>query len=63
MNAHDIISKLGGVSAVSLITKTKPHAVQQWKRIGIPSKFWHTLVAASAGMLGFSDLAASKPNP
>ncbi len=65
MDAHRIIAALGGKRAVAELTGSKPNAVTQWHRIGIPFKFWHVLVdrAAQAGVDGvtFETLQGTKP--
>lgn len=65
MDATDIINALGGKHAVSTLTGAKPNAVTQWRRIGVPAKFWPVLVerAAEAGIEGitFDALRVSKP--
>lgn len=67
MDAHQIIVALGGKRAVAELTRSKPNAVTQWHRIGIPSKFWHVLVthAEQSGVRGitFDTLQGTKPTP
>jgi hypothetical protein len=65
MSALDIIAAMGGKHDLAALTGAKPNAVTQWRRIGIPSRYWHVLVeeAARRGIEGitFDALAASKP--
>lgn len=64
MSTDDIITLFGGRAAISTITGAKPNAITQWKQAGIPSKFWHVLVAEAetrdlAGVT-FDALAATR---
>lgn len=65
MLGPDIIAAFGGRQATALLTGAAPAAVTQWRRIGIPSRYWHVLVeeAQRRGIDGitFDALAASKP--
>jgi hypothetical protein len=65
MAPAEIIAALGGKHEVARITGATPNAVTQWRRIGVPAKFWHVLVehAAGAGVPGitFAVLQSSKP--
>ena len=51
MTPADIITALGGKHEVARITGATPNAVTQWRRIGVPAKFWHVLVEHSAHVL------------
>ena len=65
MDAHQIIVALGGKRVVAELTGSKPNAVTQWHRIGIPSKFWHVLVLraeqSGVGGITFDTLQGTKP--
>ncbi len=65
MTAPEIIEAFGGTASVADLTGARPNAVTQWRRIGIPSKYWDVLVerAATTGIGGitFASLRASKP--
>lgn len=67
MTPAEIIAALGGKHEVSTLTGATPNAVTQWRRIGIPSKYWHVLVshAEASGIPGitFAALQATKPEP
>lgn len=67
MTPADMIAALGGKHQVSALTGATPNAVTQWRRIGIPAKYWHVLVphAEQAGIPGitFAALQATKPEP
>lgn len=65
MTPTDIIAAFGGRQPMAQITKAKPTAVTQWRRIGIPAKYWPDLVALAPGRgvegLTFDVLRATKP--
>jgi hypothetical protein len=65
MTPADIITALGGKHEVARITGATPNAVTQWRRIGVPAKFWHVLVehSAQSGVSGisFDVLRGTKP--
>ena len=47
MTGTDVIKLFGGLGPVSQITGANRRAVEQWKRIGVPSKYWPELVSAA----------------
>lgn len=65
MTAPEIIHAFGGRQAIASLTGADPHAVTQWRRNGIPAKYWHVLVehAGEHGLAGisFDVLRATKP--
>ena len=48
MTPSDIIEALGGRDEVSALTGAKPNAVTQWRRAGIPPKYWIPLLDAAS---------------
>ena len=54
MDAPEIIRAFGGASKVAEITGSTRTAVCNWRRDGIPAKFWLTLIRAAddAGIKG-----------
>jgi DNA-binding transcriptional regulator YdaS (Cro superfamily) len=67
MSPAEIITALGGKHALAALTGASPNAVTQWRRIGVPAKYWDVLVdhAAAKGVAGitFPALRATKPAP
>lgn len=67
MDAAQIIDALGGRRAVADLTGAEPNAITQWRRIGVPAKYWPTLVerASALGVEGitFASLRCTKPAP
>jgi len=65
MTGPEIIEAFGGRQAISTLTGADPDAVTQWRRNGIPAKYWHVLVerahAASIPGITFDALRASRP--
>lgn len=65
MDAIRIIEALGGKHSLAALTGATPNAITQWRRIGVPAKFWPVLVdhAAAHDIPGitFDALRASKP--
>jgi hypothetical protein len=65
MTGPEIIEAFGGRQAIATLTGAEPDAVTQWRRNGIPAKYWHVLVAHAhtAGVPGitFEALRASRP--
>ena len=47
MDASDIIRAFGGATKVADITGSTRTAVCNWRRDGIPAKFWLTLIMAA----------------
>lgn len=54
MDASEIIRAFGGASKVAEVTGSTRTAVCNWRREGIPAKFWLTLIVAAekAGIKG-----------
>jgi len=44
MTGAEIIEAFGGRQAIAVLTGADPAAVTQWRRNGIPAKYWHVLV-------------------
>jgi len=67
MSAAAILEAFGGKHAVSGLTGASPNAVTQWRRIGIPSRYWHVMVEEAKAKrikgITFEALKASKPMP
>lgn len=65
MKAHDIIHAFGGRQVVAEIVGAKPTAVGMWRKNGVPSKYWPTLVNAAklrrVRGVTFDVLQGSKP--
>jgi len=65
MNASEIIDALGGIRVVAQATGAKRNAVTQWRRIGVPAKYWPTIVqfadAAGKSSITYAVLQASRP--
>ena len=65
MTSHEILSAFGKRKTIADLTGATPAAVEQWKRIGIPAKYWHEFVQAAVerGIEGvtFDALKATKP--
>lgn len=65
MTAADIIAAFGGRREMAAITGADPSAVTQWRRIGVPARYWPELVeqGAARGIEGitFDVLRATKP--
>ena len=65
MTAADIIAAFGGRQAMADLTGALPDAVTQWRRIGIPARYWPELVEAAPGKgvggITFAVLRATKP--
>lgn len=53
----EIIDQLGGTRAVKLMTGARNLSnVSNWRREGIPMRYWMALVRVSAGKLVYEDL-------
>ena len=48
MSTDDILDKFGGVAGTAALCNCKKNAVYNWRRAGIPAKFWHVLAHAAA---------------
>lgn len=61
-----IIEAFGGRWVLAKLTGANATAVTQWRRIGIPAKYWPALMAAApfhdVGGLSFPELQATKPS-
>ena len=44
MRGSEIIDALGGTAKVAALTGSRPGAVRNWRRDGIPAKFWLRLL-------------------
>lgn len=65
MTGPEIIEAFGGRRSMAALTGADPSAVTQWRRNGIPAKYWHVLVDHArrhriAGIT-YDSLKATKP--
>jgi hypothetical protein len=47
MTGNDVIHAFGGLGALHELTGASRASCEQWKRNGVPPKYWHVLVAAA----------------
>ncbi len=57
MDTNGVIARLGGRSGTAALCKITEDAVTKWAKIGIPTKHWPTIVAATQAEISYEFLA------